>query len=408
MSYLSSHRIPRIGQTSSGWIVFTLIGALLVAGCDFNPDFSEFNDPVESDPDRPDACIEEGPLCTVAGVAGEAGFAGNGGPALDARFNFPIDIALPPLTLAQTGDLYVVDWQNHAIRQITPDGSVISFIGSGMPGDDTEGDAGQLRLQLPTDFTISPRGHFYVSDWQNGKVKVINPITLRAFDFYGTTPGFAGDGGPAVQAKMHLPSSFTFDPNGDMYISDQLNQRIRRIDAAGVISTYSGESVGFSDGPLDAARYHFPDGELATPGGKIHMNTHDWTLVVADTENHRVRRINVLTGEVTTIAGNGSPGYSGDGGNARSAQLNRPTDVIFREDHHIYIADSGNHVIRKVDPFGNITTVAGTGEAGNSPDGTPAMEARLNTPMGIFYDEVTFTLYIADTFNHQIKKTKDR
>jgi hypothetical protein len=138
------------------------------------------------------------------------------------------------------------------------------------------------------------------------------------------------------------------------------------------------------------------------------MNTHDWTLVIADTENHRVRRINVLTGEVTTIAGSGTPGYGGDGGDARSAQLNRPTDVIFREDHHVYIADSGNHVIRKIDPFGFISTVAGTGEAGQSPEGTPALEARLDTPMGIFYDEVTYTLYIADTFNHRIVKTKDR
>jgi hypothetical protein len=393
----------------AGRLLLLSLTLLAFGGCDFNPDFSEFDPPAEGPAEHLDSCAEEGPMCLVAGVTGEAGFDGNGGPALAAHLNYPVDIAMAPLTLAQTGDLYIVDLQNHVVRRRTPDGTIHAFIGSGIPGDLTEGDAEQIQLRFPTDLYVSPRGHLFVSDWQNGKIKTINPITFRATDYYGTAPGFAGDGGPATLCRMNRPSSFIFDPKGDMYVSDQINQRIRRIGYGdGVISTYSGGEAGFLDGPKDGARYRFPDESSPWPGGKIHMNTHDWTLVIADTENHRVRRINVLTGEVTTIAGSGTPGYGGDGGEARSAQLNRPTDVIFREDHHVYIADSGNHVIRKIDPFGFISTVAGTGEAGHSPEGTPALEGRLDTPMGIFYDEVTYTLYIADTFNHRIVKTKDR
>ncbi|MEZ4703407.1 MAG: hypothetical protein R2834_23960 [Rhodothermales bacterium] len=381
---------------------------LFVSACDFNPDFSEFNEHVEGPSERPDACKELGLVCTVAGVAGEAGFEGNGGPALSARLNYPVDIAMAPLTLAQTGEIYVLDWKNNAVRRITPDGSIHAFIGTGEQGDATTGDAGSLTLYEPTDLIISPRGDFFLTDWQNCKIKVVNAITLQTTDSYGTTVGLGGDGGPAGLAHLNLPSSFIFDPNGDMYISDQGNQRIRRIDVDGVISTFSGTEAGYHDGVKEGALFRFSEGEGLVPGGKLSMNTHDWAMYIADTENNRIRRINFFTGEVTTVAGDGTPGYAGDGGDARKAKLNRPTDVIFREDHHIYIADSGNHVIRKVDPFGFITTLVGTGEPGTSADGTPGPQAQLDTPMGIYYDETTFTLYIADTHNHLIKRIKDR
>ena len=378
---------------------------LMMSACDFTPDFSEFDRP-EADL-VVEACGGRGILCNVAGIAGEAGSNGLGGPALNAQLNFPVDVAMAPLTFAQTGEVYVLDWKNHAVRKITPAGDLFPYIGSGQEGDGSSGSGENIDLFEPTDLEVSPGGHFYVSDWQNAKIKVFDGVSLELMEIFGVGHGFHGDGQAAGLALMDKPSSVAFDPNGNIYISDQLNQRVRQIDLDGIITTYAGSTEGFLDGEKEQALFRFPSGDETIPGGKLSINTHDWSLYIADTENHAIRRLNFFTGVITTVAGTGEPGYSGDGGNARQAQLHTPTDVIFREDHHIYIADSGNHVIRKVDPFGMITTLAGTGEPGVSPDETPATEAKLNTPMGIYYDEVRQILYIADTFNHQIKRVED-
>lgn len=378
----------------------------LLSGCDFTPGFEEFNQTEEEVIDE-NACRGDGILCNIAGVAGVDGMQGLGGPALSAQLSFPTDVEMAPITLAQTGEIYIVDANNHAIRKLTPTGDLFPFIGNGLMGDGSDGAGGEIPLNNPSEFTVGPDGNFYVTDWKNSKVKVFDGITLKAIKTFGLTAGFAGDGGPASSAVLAFPSSVTFDPDGNLYIADQRNQRIRQIDLQGIISTYAGTVTGFENGIKEEAAFNFYDEASFIPGGKISMNTHDWALYIADTENNRIRRLNFFTNEITTVAGTGEAGYSGDGGNARNAQLNRPTDVIFREDHHIYIADSGNHVIRKIDPFGNITTIAGTGEPGFSPDATPGVSAKLNTPQGIYYDEVNHLLYIADTFNHQVKRIQD-
>lgn len=382
---------------------------LLLMGCDFTPTFEEFDQQVGADIEE-DSCGGVGILCDVAGVAGEAGVEGLGGDARTARLNHPVDVAMAPLTLAQTGEIYVLDWQNHAVRKITRDKKLFPFIGTGRAGDGTSGEAEGVDLNLPSDLTVGPNGHFYLTDWQNSKIKVFDAIDLSVRAVYGSTEGLAGDGGPAEQAALDRPSSFIFDPDGLMYISDQRNNRIRQIDAQDIITTYAGGEEGYLDGQKEEAQFSFDyQQDASIPSGKISMNTHDWALYIADTENHCIRRLNFFTGLITTVIGVcGEPGYAGDNANARNAHLNAPTDVIFREDHHVYIADSGNHVIRKVDPFGTITTLVGTGEPGFSPDATPASEAMLNSPRGIYYDEVNFLLYIADTFNHQIKRVEDK
>ena len=395
-------------HTPSWPFLLVLAGILsLVSGCDFNPTFSEFDETTTTETEDEDACGGIGILCKVAGVAGEQGSEGLGADALSAQLNFPVDIAKAPITVAQTGDLYIVDQGNHAIRQLTPNGKLFPFIGSGEQGDSEQGTGQQILLNNPSDIIVGYDGHFYVTDWLNSKVKVINSISLDILHVYGQTNGYGGDGGPAINALLDLPSSVSFDPDGLIYISDQRNQRIRRIDNTQTITTFAGGYEGLIDGDRRDAAFHFPMTQPPVLGGKTSMNTHDWVFFIADTENHCIRRINFFTGLVTTIAGTGEPGYTGDGGNARHAQLNRPTDVIFREDHHIYIADSGNNVIRKVDPFGNITTLVGTGESGSSPNGVPATQAKLDTPMGIYYDEINHILYIADTNNHQIKRVED-
>ncbi len=388
------------------FVVFVVAG--LVAGCDFTPDFAEFNQQ-ESESTEKQACGGDGILCNVVGVAGVAGSEGLGGPALSAQLNHPVDVAMAPLTLAQTGEIYIVDGNNHAVRKLTPDGSLFPFIGSGVMGDRSEGPAEQLELSFPSELTVGPDGNFYVSHKAQTTRTRIRGITMEGKGYFGNSQGLGGDGGPADQALLNFASSVTFDPDGNIYITDQGNQRLRQIDLQEIISTYTGTGAGYADGIKEDALFNFTfkEGEKAEPGGKISMNTHDWALYIADTENHSIRRINFFTGQVTTVIGTGEPGYSGDGGSARTAQLNHPTDVIFREDHHIYIADSGNHVIRKVDPFGTITTIAGTGEPGFSPDSTVATQAQLNSPRGLYYDEINHVLYFADTYNHQIKRLED-
>ena len=401
--------IHLLKASSRNWSARLIIGSLILvlAGCDFNPAFSEFDQPISKEAEDENACGGEGILCNVAGIAGEPGSAGLGADALLAQLNFPIDMAKAPITVAQTGDLFIVDQGNHAIRKLTPDGTLFPHIGSGEQGDTDRGSGQQILLNSPSDIIIGYDGHFYVTDWLNSKIKVINSIDLDVMAVYGRENGFGGDGGPANDALLDLPSSVSFDPDGLVYISDQRNQRIRRVDNTQTITTFAGGYEGLIDGNREEAAFHFPMTQPPALGGKTSMNTHDWVFYIADTENHCIRRINFFTNRVTTIVGTGEAGYSGDGGNARNAQLNRPTDVIFREDHHIYIADSGNNVIRKVDPFGNISTLVGTGMPGSSPDGTTATQAQLDTPMGIYYDEINHILYIADTNNHQIKRVKD-
>ena len=382
----------RIGTT------LTLVLVLVLAGCDS----AALDAEPEPEPEpQPTACGGDGVLCNVSGIPGELGGGGNGGPALQAYHYWPMDV-----TLAPNDVMYVVDWNNHCVRKIDKDGIITRLIGSGNLGDTYDKPASDINLNHPTSLTIGPDGMFYLAAWHNWKVKVIDPQTLFVTAPYGTTQGFAGDGGPVIQAKFDLPSSVVFAPDGMMYISDQGNQRIRVVDQNGIVNTLAGSVAGFADGVGEAAMFSLPKGPDASPGGRIVLNEDGTALYMADTNNHAIRRIDLVTREVTTIAGNGTPGYSGDGGPASAAQLYYPRDLAFSHDNDLYIADSENNVIRKIDPNGVITTVVGTGEAGFSPDATPALQARLNKPMGLAYNEAQHTLYIADTFNQQVKKVE--
>ncbi|GIV58176.1 MAG: hypothetical protein KatS3mg042_1089 [Rhodothermaceae bacterium] len=387
--------------------VSLLTALLVVAGCDFTPDFHEFDAPEAVPEEETTACSGEGILCTVAGQAGQPGEAGDGGPAAQALLHTPVDVAMAPLTLAQTGEIFIVDQGSHRIRRVGPDGVITTYAGTGQAGDGDQGMATAAALASPVSTTIGLEGDLYIADAGNGKIKRVEARTGLISTAAGAGPGFEGDGGEARQARFAWPAGIAFDPDGLMYIGDRDNHRIRVVDLDATVTTLAGGEPGYVDGPALEARFHFPEGAEALPGGRVSMNTHDWVLYIADTENHRIRRYNFFTGEVTTIAGTGTPGYAGDGGAGRAALLNRPTDVIFTEDHRVYIADTGNHVIRKIDAFGTITTVAGTGTPGYSPDGTPAAEAMLDTPTGIFYDEVTRTLYIADTGNRVVRRIHD-
>lgn len=345
----------------------------------------------------------DGILCTVAGRTGESGGGGNGGPAIDAKLYWVTD-----LTGDQNGNLYVVDFNNHCIRKIGTDGIITNFMGSGYLGDDATGQALDVNLNHPTEFHIDANGDYWLVAWHNWKLKKISAADMSVTSPVGTSQGFAGDGGPASAAKLNLPSSMVFTTNGDIILTDQANQRIRKVDMSTMtISTIAGSAKGFADGAGSAAQFSLPEGSNAEPGGKIALSSDGQWLYIADTENHRVRKMNTVTYEVTTVAGTGVAGFSGDGGAATAAQLNFPIDVAIASDNTLYIADTKNHCVRRIAPDGTISTVAGVPtHSGKSPDGNVATASKLNHPRGLFLTAGN-TLYIADTYNNRVVKVEN-
>ncbi|TPW10684.1 MAG: adhesin/invasin, partial [bacterium] len=349
-----------------------IVVSLTIAGC-------------SSDDDDPG--VEpglDGVSYVVAGIAGESGDVGDGGPATEALLYWPIDVAILP-----SGELVIVDWNNHRLRRIDSNGIIRPFIGIGRLGDTKTGPPDSLKFNHPTDFKIGPDGDYYVAAFHNWAVRKIDSVTGYATTPIGTGRGFSGDGGPASVAQFNLPGSLVFDQAGNLYITDQGNMRIRMVDSNGIVTTVAGSEFGFQDGVGANAQFGF-EGDQATTGsgprsGCIDISSDGLYLYVADTLNNRIRRIELGTGIVTTIAGTGATGYAGDGGSALSATMHGPSDVTCSANGDIYFSDRYNHVVRKIDTAGTITTVVGTGVKGSTPNGTPARETKLDNPLGLTF-----------------------
>jgi hypothetical protein len=316
------------------------------------------------------------------------------------------------------GTTYIVDWNNHAIRQVTAQGTLTTVAGALIVGDGPVPSAtasdlvfpgapgSEIALNHPTDIKALPDGKMLVVCWHNHKLRTYDPATNLLMVSCGREPGFAGDGGAAFTALVDQPSKAAIAPNGDIFLLDMRNQRVRKIDAAGNISTVAGTGVaGFSGdgGPPLSAAFHFPRGPNPAPGGGIALDTQG-RLYIADSLNHRIRRIDLGANTVETIAGDGTEGYGGDGGQASAARINFPFDLDFGPDGRLYFADCHNHRIRAIDlGTGVIETVAGNGTKGFSGDGGPAVEAALSLPSGVAFD-AQGRLYIADTENSRIRR----
>jgi len=355
---------------------------------------------------KPPAKGPAGTIETYAGT-GHSAFTGDGRPALETEFYWPQDVSIQP----GTGLLHVVDWNNHRIRRIEDDGTVRTVVGGGELGD-TDGDPLGARMNHPTDISFSPvTGDLYIASWHTDRIKRLVGSTnlVETVNKPGGKRTFSGDGGPVSGAEFNLPSSVKFDSPGNMFIGDEGNRRVRRVDLeTQVIQTVAGNGeAGFSGdgGQAVEAMLNLPLGQSAQPGGKVCIDPTDRFLYVADTDNHRVRRVDLETGIITTVAGNGDAGFAGDGGIATSASLNSPVDVDCDAQGNLYVCDRDNHCVRKVSlETGLITTVAGTGGMGGyAGDGGPGGTARLNLPCGIHVDRSTGRLYIADTFNSVVR-----
>lgn len=353
----------------------------------------------------PPAGLDGRPLITT--VMG-TGFAGNNGEnlgPLDTQLYLPQDIAIGP-----DGTLYVVDWNNHRIRNLKSDGTVHTVAGTGeLTGEDQEsGTPGtSVKLNHPTNICFDRQGRMVIAAWHNSTLKRLDLATDYIDNFAGVGGRtFGGDGGPASAANLNLPSSVVINSIDEIIFSDQANQRIRVIHTNGMIDTLCGNGEGGftgDGGPAIDAQINSPVGQAAQPGGRLAIDHRTDEIYIADTFNHRIRMID-SAGFIRTVVGNGDAAYAGDGGDPLSASLNAPSDIDIAPDGTLYIADTMNHVIRKVNPERTqITTLVGTGERGFSGDGGPADAAQLDRPYGLCLSP-TGELYIADTYNNRIRK----
>jgi len=362
-----------------------------------------------------------GSICTYAGNGGSI-FTEDGANRLEASFYWPFDIEF-----TANGRRIFLDWNNHRVREILPDDTIKTLVGTEDVGDGPrdlsdltpEGaDPFTVNLNHPTDIQLLPNGDLMFVAWHNHKLRVIDHQSGRVRVLLGLGAGFAGDGGPAKDARANQPARAVLDPAGNLFLVDQRNQRIRvvRNFAAerenAIVETVAGTGTpGFNgDGPALETQFSFPTGANPEPTGGIALAA-DGTLYFADTKNHRIRKLvftdaDFRTGSVTTIAGTGTAGYSGDGGPALEAQIKYPQDVEVGPDGNVYFADTDNNRVRMIDlSTGTISTVAGTGELGYGGDGGPATDAKLNRPFGLAFDAAG-DLYVSDTFNGRIRKVE--
>jgi DNA-binding beta-propeller fold protein YncE len=351
---------------------------------------------------------------------GEAGVGENGVPGTESRAFLPLDVAVGP----DNRKVYYLDWNNHTIRELGVDERVRTVAGTGelQDGEDPPIPPGtprmaqpalRHRLNHPTHMIFDTQGRMLIAAWHNSMIKRLDDVgTSRAMihDVCGTGGrNFRGDNGPALDAVLDLPVSVAISPAGEVYIADQANQRIRKVDGRGVITTIAGNGMrgyGGDGGPALMASFNAPVGQAAPPAQRIEFDTRG-NLYIADTGNNVIRRIDTA-GIITTVVGNGTAGAGGDGGPARMAQLNGPTDIDIAPDGTLYIADTQNSCVRAVGTDGVIRTVAGRcGQRGFAGDGQPVAMSQLDRPYGIDADTMG-RLWIADTHNHRIRVVHTR
>jgi uncharacterized protein (TIGR03437 family) len=383
-----------------------------------------------------------GVITTVAGN-GTTGWAGDGGPATSARLSYPYGVAVDP-----AGNLYVADNLNARIRKVSSSGIITTIAGNGFisySGDG--GPASASQLYAASTLALDRAGNLFVGDAGNYRIRKISAAGMVSTVAGNGTNGYSGDGGPATNAQIYGIAGLAIDGSGNIYFTD--GHRVRRVSSAGTITTFAGNgsaTFGGDGGPAANAQLYFPNSLAVDDSGN---------LFIADGSNGRIRKVSasgVITtvagdrsaaatsqdgpagtamlspgalalgpagelyfsdagtrirkltssGMIVTIAGTGTQGYSGDGGPATAARFAGPQAMRFDESGNLYIADQGNHRIRRISPEGIVTTIAGNGQAGFAGDGGPATSASLSGPADLAMD-ARGNIYVADLWNNAIR-----
>jgi uncharacterized protein (TIGR03437 family) len=328
----------------------------------------------------------------AAVIAGGGSTLGDGGPATAAALSGPLDVAVDTV-----GNVYIADSKNHRVRKVGGLRTITTLAGIGQPA--LSGDGGGAlgaTLSKPAAVVADGAGNIYVADSSNGRIRKISPQGLITTAVGGGTG--VGDGGPATGALLVSPQGLFFDGIGNFYIADPSDHRVRRVDPQGTITTVAGNGSRSYDG--DGSRAASTG--IGAPAG-VNVDA-SGNFFIADTYYNRVYKVN-SQGIISRVAGTqaGWGGFSGDGGPATQAQLRYPSAAVADAAGNLYIADTDNHRIRRVSPQGTITTVAGVGTPASSGDGGQATNAAVNGPTGLWLDG-SGNLYIADTKNNRIRK----
>jgi len=329
-------------------------------------------------------------ITTVAGT-GIAGYNGDGGMADTTTFNNPYAVAFDA-----TGNLYIADTYNNLIRKLSSTGIITTIAGDGTSG--FGGDGGQATLaslNAPYSICIDAAGNLYITDQGNNRIRKVNTSGIITTVAGNGTASFSGDGGLATAAAINVPDGVAVDVSGNIYIADQNNNRIRKVNTSGIISTVVGTGAATygGDGGLATAA------QISSPSEIIFDGTGN--MYISDSYNNCIRKVNT-SGIISTIAGIGTNAFSGDGGLATAAEMWSPIGMVFDASGNMYIGDSGNNRVRMINTSGIISTFAGNGTTSPVNDGGLSVNAGLNYPTEVALDALG-NLYVADWQNNRVR-----
>ena len=371
-----------------------------------------------------------GIITTIAGN-GIAGYSGDGGSALEASLNFPAGLVF------DKGNLYIADRNNHRVRKIDSNGIIMTVAGTGVPDCCKDnGPAIEASLNFPSDVDMDLEGNLYISDRSNNRIRKVNASGVITTIAGLGKAGYKGDFGPATQAFLKHPFGIFLDLKGNLYIADRGNNRVRKVDQEGIITTIAGDgthSFGGDYGPANQSSLAFPTDVIVDPKGVVYIadrnnnrirkinergvittfmgtsqnefngdneivaetNLHlpfalsfhgKESLLVVDRNHFRLRAVKLQGGQVETIAGNGDFLFKGDGGPGGGATLNAPSGIAIDSHDNVLFADRLHQRIRKINPEGFIQTVLGNGKQGNEGNGGLGVNATLHLPEVITID----------------------
>lgn len=332
----------------------------------------------------------DGKIQTIAGNS-TCATTGDSRPASSAQLNYPSSVAVDG-----SGNIYVAE--EYRIRKIAAGtGIITTFAGTGGSGSSTADGIQATTAYIPisTSLGVDRPGNLYFTDATSSRVRMISATDGTVTTVAGTgTAGFGGDGGLATSASLNNPTGVAVDATGRVYISDQINCRIRMVDTSGRIATFAGATHYAGNlGQATIALLHQPQHAIKDVEGNLY---------ISDTYNHAIRKVDA-SGKITTIAGSGTCGYTGDQNPAVSAMLCYPQALALDSNRNLYIADGGNYVVRRIDSGGQITTYAGTGKYGDSYNGSKAAAAQFRYPFGLAVDG-TGNLYVSDAYSFRVHK----